>query len=365
MKIKGSLVTAAILALAAGGWILSGQFGDAPAGQKIDPKYQQKKTAPKITRVRARRIQSEEYTSIVLVTGQTEGSRQIEIRTQVAGRVIKIGAKEGAWVKRGGLLINFDPEDWPARIEEAKARLTQREMEYAAAQKLARKGFQAATKHAAAFADLQAAKAQLKRMRTNYANTTIHFPFDGVMNQRHVEIGDVLQKGDPIAHLIDLDPLLVTAFVSERDYLTLRQGQPATGRLTDGTALTGVIRYVSAAAQTDTRTFKVEMEIPNPDYRLAAGVTAELALPLPPIPAHKVSAALFTLDSGGRLGLKTVGADNRVKFVPVRIVGGTDREVYVTGLPAICDIIVVGQDFVTADELVEPVPESAIGGANS
>lgn len=364
MKIKGSLITATILALVAGGWILSGQFADAPAEQKRDrdPQYQQKKTPPKVTRVRIRRLESEEYTTVVLVTGQTEGSRRIEIRTQIDGRVVEIGAEEGEPVEHGGLLARLDPEDWPARVEEAKARVTQRELEYSAAEKLTIKGFQAETKRAAAFADLQAAKAQLKRMQTNYANTTIRFPFDGVLNQRPVEIGDVLQKGDPVAHLIDLDPVLVTAFVSERDYLYLRPGQTARGRLADGSELTGIIRYISAAAQTDTRTFKVELEIPNPDNRLVEGVTAELALPLPPIPAHKISAALFTLDSDGRLGLKTVGPDNRVRFVPIRIVGGTDREVFVTGLPALSDVIVVGQDFVTPGELVEPV---LVSGASS
>ena len=369
MKIKGSIITATVLALTVGGWVLSGQFGDSPAQQSNEQSTQsgpsETKSEHKLTTVRTRRITAEDYASVILVTGQTEASRQTKIRNQIPGRVVEIGAREGQAVTRGQVLVIFDQEDWPARVEEAKARVIQREMEHEAAKKLARKGFQAETKLAAAFADLQAAKATLKRMQTDLANMTIRFPFDGVLNHRNVELGDVLQKGDPVAELIDLDPVLVTAYVSERDYLSLHRGQVARARLADGSEFEGVIRYVSSAAQRDTRTFKVELELPNPDAILVQGVTAELALPLPPIPAHRVSAALFTLDSSGKLGLKTVDASNTVVFVPIRIVGGTDREVFITGLPAVANIITVGQDFVVPGQRVTAVPEKNSPGASS
>ena len=369
MKIKGSIVTATILALAVGGWILSGQFGDTPAPQAAEAAQGNANAPPKkegaLTTVRTRRITAEDYASVVLVTGQTEASRHIMIRSQLDGRVEKVGPREGQPVKRGKMLMSFDKEDWPARVEEAEARVKQREMEHDAARKLTKKGFQAETKLAEAFANLQASKTQRKRMETDLRNTVIFAPFDSVLNERHVEIGDVLRKGDPIAMLIDLDPILVTAFVSERDYLSLNRGQAARARLADGTEFPGVVRYVSSAADPSTRTFKVELEIPNPDASLVAGVTAELALPLPPIPAHRVSAALFTLDSGGQLGLKTVDPSNTVVFVPVRIVGGTDREVFVTGLPAVANLITVGQDFVAAGEKVTPVAEKGSPGASS
>jgi membrane fusion protein, multidrug efflux system len=373
MKIKGSIVTATILALAVGGWVLSGQFGDTPAPQASETSSKggsdtggtaTKKTRA-LTTVRTRVIKAEDYASVVLVTGQTEASRMITIRSQLDGRVDKVGASKGKSVKRGQMLMTFDEEDWPARVEEAEARVKQRKMEHDAAKKLTKKGFQAATKLAEAFANLQASKTQLKRMLTDLRNTVIFAPFDSVLNERHVEIGDVLRKGDPIAALIDLDPILVTAFVSERDYLSLRRGQPAQARLANGTEVTGTIRYISAAAQEDTRTFKVELEIPNADNTLVAGVTAELALPLPPIPAHRISAALFTLDTQGRLGLKTVDPSNTVVFVPVRLIGGTEREVFVSGLPAVATIITVGQDFVVEGEKVTPVAEKGTPGASS
>lgn len=370
MKIRGSIITASILALAVGGWILSGQLGDTPPTQAAEQGSRnssvadtKKERSP--TAVRTRRITAENYASVVLVTGQTEASRQITIRSQLDGRVKQVGAQKGQSVKRGKMIMAFDEEDWPARVEEAEARVKQRELEHDAAKKLAQKGFQAQTRLAEAFANLQASKRQLTRMLTDLRNTVIFAPFDAVLNERHVEIGDVLRKGDEIAELIDLDPILVTAHVSERDYLNLELGQAASAKLADGSEFPGVVRFVSSAADPNTRTFRVELEIPNPDATLVAGVTAELTLPLPPIPAHRISAALFTLDSEGRLGLKTVDDANTVIFRPVRIVGGTEREVYVTGLPAVVDVITVGQDFVIAGEKVAPVPEKNAPGASS
>ncbi len=369
MKIKGSIITASVLALAVAGWILSGQFGDtapsqAAENQKASFSVPSSKPRP-LTTVRTRLITAEDYTSVVLVTGQTQASREITLRSQLDGRVAKVGAEKGQTVKRGQMLMTFDEEDWPARLQEAEARVKQREMEHSAAKQLASKGFQAETKLAEAFANLQAAKTQRTRMATDLENTVIFAPFDSVLNDRHVEIGDVLRKGDPIAMLIDLNPILVTAHVSERDYLNLNKGQAAKARLADGTEFPGVVRYISSAADPNTRTFKVELEIPNPDGVLVAGVTAELALPLPPIPAHRLSAALFTLDSNGRLGLKTVDETDTVVFVPIRVVGGTDREVYVTGLPATANVITVGQDFVVHGEKVVPVAEKNVPGASS
>lgn len=366
MKIRGSIITASVLALAVAGWILSGQLGETPPPQAAEqkPAAAAKKERP-LTAVRTRRITAEDYASAILVTGQTEASRRITIRSQLDGRVKQVGAEKGKAVKRGQMIMAFDEEDWPARVEEAEARVKQRELEHSAATKLAKKGFQAETKLAEAFANLQASKRQLTRMLTDLRNTVIFAPFDSVMNERHVEIGDVLRKGDEIAELIDLDPILVTAHVSERDYLNLELGQTARAKLADGSEFPGVVRFVSSAADSNTRTFRVELEIPNPNSTLVAGVTAELTLPLPPIPAHRISAALFTLDSNGRLGLKTVDATDTVVFQPVRIVGGTDREVFVVGLPAIANVITVGQDFVVAGEKVAPVPEKNSPGASS
>lgn len=365
MRVSGSIVIAVTLAVAATGWILSGQFGETAATTAADQETRTAESAaarpaePFAVRVRASTAES--YVAKVKVTGQTEASRRIQIKSQTDGRVAEIGAEEGEPLAEGALVVSFALEDRLARVEQTKARLAQREIEYSAASKLAERGFQAETRKAEAFAELQTAKADLVRMQTDIAHTRITAPFAGIVEERMVEMGDVVKSGDPIAHIVDLDPILVTAQVSERDYLKLEKGRQATGRLIDGTVLTGQIRYVAPTADNETRTFRVELEIPNPSSLIVEGATAELELPLPAVMAHRISAALFTLDGEGRLGVKIATDDGLARFVPVSIVGGTADDALVAGLPDRVMLITVGQEFVADGEPIRPVPEDKVG----
>lgn len=359
MKIKGSIVIAVVLALGAGGWILSGQFQETSATASNNPATPKEtpNDAPKseMRSVRVVTTTAKPHVAQVTVTGQTQASRNIELRAQMEGQIIKLGAKKGDTVQGGQVLIRFNSEDLPARLDEGKARVEQRALEFQASSQLAKKGYKAKTHRAESFANLQAAKAYLRRVQTDIEHTIIRAPFNAVLETRPVELGDMLRIGDRVARLIDLDPILVTAQVSERDYLNLKKGSVAKGRLLNGAELTGRIRYVSAAADPVTRTFKVELEIPNPGNRIAEGVTAELELPLPAIQAHTLPASAFTLDGAGKLGVRVLDAEDRVAFAPVAIVGGTADEAIVAGLPATIRVIVVGQEFVSIGETVRAV----------
>ncbi len=81
---------------------------------------------------------------------------------------------------------------------------------------------------------------------------------------------------------INLDPLLAIGEVSERDLQYLKLGSEADIRLVNGTTVKGTLRYISRDASTATRTFRVEVAIPNEDKTLPAGMTAEITLRSPP-----------------------------------------------------------------------------------
>jgi multidrug efflux system membrane fusion protein len=238
-------------------------------------------------------------------------------------------------------------------------------LEFFAAKKLSQKGFKAETKYAAAFADLQAAKAFAERIRINLEYTNIHAPFSGVLSAQSAEIGDVLRKSDPVAELIDLDPLLITAYVSERDYPKIKMGQSAEVKLRNEKKINGRIQFISPVAQRDTRTFKVELETPNPRAQIPEGITAELILPLPETLAHQLSPSLFSLDENGNLGIKIINEEGRVQFKPIKIVGGSEDKTFVTGLPDLSNVIVVGQGFVMHGQIVKAVAETASSGKQS
>src|SRR5690606_19096231 len=120
-----------------------------------------------------------------------------------------------ARVKAGDAVCRLEVADRQAQLDEAKALARQRQLEFDGATQLSKNGFRSQTNVAAAAAALDAANAQVERMTIEMQNTVIRAPFDGVIDQRPVEIGDYLGMGGICATIIDEDPYLVTGEVSE------------------------------------------------------------------------------------------------------------------------------------------------------
>ena len=132
-------------------------------------------------------------------------------------------------------------------------------------------------------------------------------------------------------------------------------GDSAQVRIGNGVEMVGRVRFVSRAAEATTRTFTVEVEVPNPNDILSVGLTAELRIPANKVMAHRVSPAVLTLSGEGAIGVKIVDANNEVEFIPVTIVADTTEGIWLVGLPEMITLITVGQEFVVVGEAVRPV----------
>ena len=187
----------------------------------------------------------------------------------------------------------------------------------------------------------------------------IRAPFDGMVQERNVEIGDYVRAGDPVATFVDNTHLIVTGSIAEQDAGFVRVGTVATAHLVTGEVVSGKIRYIAPVADEATRTFTVELELPNPAGKLPAGVTTEMRIPAGVVLAYLVSPSLLTLDAEGELGIKTVDAAGKVVFNRISIAQSGSNGIWVTGLPDQADIIVVGQGYVSAGQAVKAIPAKA------
>jgi len=353
-----SLIVA--VALAAGGalWIASGAFLGEDGQAAQDPEAAlpaAAETAPPPMAVRVAHYDAQPRAAEIVVLGLTEASRTVVVRAETDGRVVSLPVEEGAVVDAEAALAGLDLAEREARLAEVKALLKQREAELNAATTLAREGFQTEIRAAEMEALAEAARAALRAIEIDLARTTIRAPFAGVVDQRAVDLGDFVQRGDPVATVVDLDPLIVAAEVSERDVGQIAVGQQGQARLVDGRTVAGRVRYVARVGASETRTFRVELEIANPDRRVPAGATAELRLPVAEVQAHLLSPAVLTLDDAGNIGVKVVDAEGVVGFHAVALVADSPEGVWVTGLPPAVDVITVGQEFVRPGQRVAPV----------
>lgn len=344
--------------VAAAVWILSGQFGESKNKPAVNTeRLAAAQQAALLPRVRVRTMTATAREREVVVNGHTEASRKVELRAETKGRVIAIGAERGDRVKKGALIVRLAVDDREARKREAAALLGQRQIEAKAARTLSAKGFRSDIRVAEAQALLESAQAALTRIEVEIDNTTVNAPFAGILESRAVEVGHYLEAGKPIALLVDLDPIKVAARVAERDAALILPGMTGTARLVTGEVILGVVTYVSTVSDERTRTFRVELEIDNPDSRLVEGTTTELRLAVSSEMAHFVSPAILILSADGRLGVKIVDADQRVRFMPATIIGDQADGVWLSGLPRTATIITVGQESVAEGEKVIPVPE--------
>jgi len=354
-----SVIIALIIALVAAGWMASGQFdlmateeGTSGAAVKVTPP---EKAQPKIATVRARVLNAIPRVQEIVARGRTEASRRVDVKAETPGRIVAIGAKKGARIKAGEVLVRIEVGDRQAWLQEAKAQVDQRQIEFDAATKLQKKGYRADTQVAGAAAALDAAKAQVKRMTVDIDRLTIHAPFDGVVDIRPVEIGDWVDKGHTVATIVDDDPLLVVSQVSEREVGYLAVGAKGSAKLVTGEAVTGTVRYIATVAEGATRTFRVELEVDKQDLHLRDGVTADMRINIGDTYAHLVSPAVLTLNDDGIVGVRTVDPDERVVFRPVEVMGTGKDGVWLTGLPPTVTVITVGQEFVRDGDKVHVV----------
>jgi multidrug efflux system membrane fusion protein len=288
----------------------------------------------------------------VMMRGRTEATRAVVVRAETAGVVAAAPATEGSVVARGQVLCRLAVDARQASLDMARAALKSRQLQRQAAAQLAEKGYRSETQVLEAQANLDAAQAQVRQAEIQLAQVNVRAPFSGVFDKRDAEIGTYLSPGQPCGTMIELNPLLVVGDVPETAAGRLRIGAPATAILVSGETLSGRVRYVSRDADPQTRTYHVEVAVPNPQMKVRSGLSAELRIGAGAGPAHLVPVSTLVLDTSGRQGVRHVLADGRVAFAPVTVQEETPQGMWVSGLAGPVRVITVGQSFVADGQKV-------------
>lgn len=313
--------------------------------------------------VKVRTLVASDRNATITVRGRTQALHEVDVRAEVEGVVQALHFEKGDRVKTGQVLCELKMNDRGARLSEAQAMADQRQKEYEVAKSLFKDGFRSKTQMAQAEASLQAARAAVNTQSISANNTRIKAPFDGVIDDRYVNVGDYMRAGDKCAMLIAPEPFLATATLNEQEVGSVTVGDPATVNLVTGEAVQGKVRFVADRADTATRAFRVEVELPNPDAKLRDGVSADIHIPVKRVKAQQISPGILVLDDSGTVGVRTV-QNGKVAFIPVQVISDGPEGMWIAGLPDKVTVITVGQEFVSDGEKVETVPDTGkpVGG---
>lgn len=357
-----------------------------------------------LVRVVVMKSQAETIESGVILRGRTEAVREVTVAAETSGAVVSEPLRAGTIVEKDQLLCELDPgtresslaeararlseaqgrvPEAEAAVAEAEARIREAEINVNAARQLSEGGFASETRLVSAEAALEAAQAGRQRAQTGVSSAQagiesaqaavaaaerelqrlqITAPFGGLLETDTAELGSLMQPGTPCATIIQLNPIKMVGFVPETEVEKVSLGAPAMARLLTGQdRAQGQVSFVSRSGDESTRTFRVEVTVPNENRTIADGQTAEIIIQSEGRNAHLIPQSALTLNDDGLIGVRTIDAENVTQFMPVTLVRDTTEGVWVTDLPDQIDVIVVGQEFVVDGVEVLPTYEGAEG----
>ncbi len=377
-----SYLIAAVVAVGVAAWVLTGESGRAilaqvmgggdgaavtheaptrPAAAPATPTPVAAATPANggVMSVRVTNLSAIARTREVTVRGHTEVSRSVTVRTEIPGTIVELRVSKGDRVTANQVIARLDIADRASRLAEAQANAANRQLEYNIAKALTDQGNTAMTRLVAAQAALESANAALAKVQLEIDKTEIKAPFPGIVEDRAAQMGDFINAAQPVAIVVDDDPFLVVGAVSENDVGLVKIGTRASATLIDGRQVTGTIRFLATIADAQTRTYRVEMSVPNPQHNIRAGMTSTMVIPVGTAEAHLVSAAALVLDEKGQVGVKAVNAAGIVEFLPARVLAADNAGVWLDGLPKQLAVITVGQQFVRAGDPVRVVEDKS------
>ncbi len=362
-KIRLSMVIAVASALFTAYWIWGGEFtiNEAYTAVSVSESEEANEAneAP-LRKVRYLVAVRENYPITATLTGRTAPSRTLVLRSETSGAVIARNGERGDYFVAGTTVAQIDKGTLEFQLKQAEEELALRATEHNNTIRLRKRGVATALEEQQALVARQAAITNLALINDQLAKTTISTPFAGFIQENYVEVGDIVSPGADIMQLVDLRPIFVVVNVSEQRIGSLQTGKRARITVLDGTTYSGSITAIAPQADAQTRTFEVEISLPNTRYQLRAGRTVEVEIVLRRESLVFIPQSTLTLNDESTLGVKLLTEQDTVAFTPVDIERDEQKGVWVDGIPNGARVITVGHELVSEDESVEPTLDTFI-----
>lgn len=329
-----------------GGALSAGCGGEpASAEEPTEPRERPDTPSANATRVEVATVTSSQTALRVVLPGEVSGSRDALLAAALGGYVESVAVENGDEVRANQLIARVDAATHGARLQQARVELDAAQRELERAQRLV--GAVSQQTIDGAETRVAAARAQIRTLQVQAGRAQVRAPFAGTIAELDVERGEVMAPGQPLARLVQLDPVHVTLAVPDRDVVALREGMPAVVRASAlGRPVAGVVKHIGAAARVQTRAFEVEIEVANPDHRLLPGMIANVEIQAEGTEERVVIPQYFLvtrLDGNGVFRVEGEGENAVARWQPVEVASVVrDSVIVASGLDANTRIVVTG-----------------------
>jgi multidrug efflux system membrane fusion protein len=345
----------------------------------------------------------------VRASGVTQPKSVVTVSAEIAGTARKVPVSEGSAIAAGDVLVALNTTTLPVRIEAATAEIAAAQTAYdmaveqaggtyeeerAAAQatlevarqrldisrKLASQNFSAPVEQAQLKADyenarmalaridlaknlksevdvsqsrarLATAKSNLAVLRDQLKKSTITAPTGGWLETVSVDAGEQVGAGSPVATILNMDEVKIIVGVPQTDIAQISVGDRVSVDVAGAGKREGTVSRIASITSSTTRTFDVEVTVPNPDRILRAGMSVEATIDVGFQPAFGMSPAHLSVAGDGSLTAK-ISENGVVRVVSVDLVRSGVEQVFVSGLADGDTLLTFGQAFVDAGDTV-------------
>jgi len=223
-------------------------------------------------------VQPRAVEDVIRIPGRIEAHTISRLAVDKGGRVVEIMTDKGDTVEQGQVLLRLDDRIWRSVLSQAEIERREAEREMRRFTEMARTG-------AISTSDVDTVRARLDHARVAELEAQVHVeqctvisPFDGLVNDRYVELGEFAAEGGAVFELLRLDPIKLAFDVPERDISAMKPGHPVEFELVAAGSqrLSGPVSHISKVASLHNNSFRVEVTVPNPSGTLRAGMIASV-----------------------------------------------------------------------------------------
>jgi len=239
----------------------------------LKEKPDEKSHVKTVTATQVKRVDTDR---VISVSGSIHPDKTVNLGFLVAGKIQDVAVRVGDPVKKGEVMARLDPTDYKNGLQIAEAKYTEIKSEYDRLTRLHNKGSLTANDYNKIVAGRAEAEANYRIYRKKVADTVLVSPVSGFISRKKVEVGEIVDQGDPCFTVVNTSTVEARMAVPESEIALIHAGQKA--RVTipalGAGPFEGTVTQIDPVADPLTRAFNVKIIVLNPDHTIRAGMIA-------------------------------------------------------------------------------------------
>jgi membrane fusion protein (multidrug efflux system) len=244
---------------------------------------QGKQFAPPPATVTIARVVATNWESRLEAVGSLKAVQGVTVTAELTGKIDRIAFVPGTFVEDGELLVQQDIASEKAQLRAAEAALALARANYDRAKELRSEQVVTQAAYDQALASLRQAQAEIDQIQAIIDKKTIEAPFSGRLGIRQIDLGQIINEGDPIVSLQALDPIFVNFLLPQNRLAQIQPGLTVrvTTDVLTGEAITGPITAINPQVEAATRSIEIQATLRNENEKLRPGMFVNVAVLLP------------------------------------------------------------------------------------